>query len=160
MTQEEYTQMLADARDQFNKGTPLFGKNGAFHRVLEDFLNAAMEGEMDSHLEEGFTSSFKDPMCLEILRSYRKEVIELAKSFGCNSVIYCSDGTPSAKIRFDNMMLSSSDIIAYARSGAFLNPAEGENVDPKYKNAQIIDFYSFLKGRVHLTENEFCRNYY
>ena len=52
MTQEEYTQMLADARDQFKKGTPLFGKEGAFHRVLEDFLNAAMEGEMDSHLEE------------------------------------------------------------------------------------------------------------
>ena len=52
MTQEEYTQMLADAREQFKKGTPLFGKAGAFHRVLEDFLNAAMEGEMDSHLEE------------------------------------------------------------------------------------------------------------
>lgn len=52
MTQEEYTQMLADARDQFKKGTPLFGKEGAFHRVLEDFLNAAMEGEMDSHIEE------------------------------------------------------------------------------------------------------------
>ena len=52
MTQEEYTQMLADARDQFKNGTPLFGKEGAFHRVLEDFLNAAMEGEMDSHLEE------------------------------------------------------------------------------------------------------------
>lgn len=52
MTQEEYTQMLADAREQFKKGTPLFGKEGAFHRVLEDFLNAVMEGEMDSHLEE------------------------------------------------------------------------------------------------------------
>lgn len=52
MTQEEYTQMLADAREQFKKGTPLFSKEGAFHRVLEDFLNAAMEGEMDSHLEE------------------------------------------------------------------------------------------------------------
>lgn len=57
MTQEEYNQMLADARDQFKKGTPLFGKDGAFHRVLEDFLNAAMEGEMDSHLEETKPSS-------------------------------------------------------------------------------------------------------
>ena len=44
--------MLAEARDQFKKGTPLFGKDGAFHRVLEDFLNAAMEGEMDTHLQE------------------------------------------------------------------------------------------------------------
>lgn len=52
MTQEEYNQMLAEARDQFKNGTPLFGKDGAFHRVLEDFLNAAMEGEMDSHLRE------------------------------------------------------------------------------------------------------------
>lgn len=57
MTQEEYTQMLADARDQFKNGTPLFGKEGAFHRVLQDFLNAAMEGEMDSHLEETKPSS-------------------------------------------------------------------------------------------------------
>ena len=51
MTQEEYSKMLAEARDQFKSGTPLFGKDGAFHRVLEDFLNAALEGEMDSHLQ-------------------------------------------------------------------------------------------------------------
>ena len=44
--------MLAAARDQFKSGVPLFGKEGAFHRVLEDFLNAALEGEMDSHLQE------------------------------------------------------------------------------------------------------------
>ena len=44
--------MLAEARDQFKSGVPLFGKDGAFHRVLEDFLNAALEGEMDSHLQE------------------------------------------------------------------------------------------------------------
>lgn len=44
--------MLAKAKDQFKNGTPLFGKNGAFHRVLEDFLNAALEGELESHLAE------------------------------------------------------------------------------------------------------------
>lgn len=33
-------------------GTPLFGSDGAFHRVLEDFLNTALEGEMESHLNE------------------------------------------------------------------------------------------------------------
>lgn len=43
--------MLAQAKGQFKSGTPLFGKDGAFHRVLEDFLNAALEGEMDNHLE-------------------------------------------------------------------------------------------------------------
>lgn len=51
MTQEEYAKMLASAKDQFKVGKPLFGKDGAFHQVLEDFLNAAIEGEMDSHLE-------------------------------------------------------------------------------------------------------------
>lgn len=51
MTQEEYAKMLAAAKDQFNSGQPLFGKDGAFHQVLEDFLNAALEGEMQSHLE-------------------------------------------------------------------------------------------------------------
>lgn len=44
--------MLAEARDQFKSGVPLFSKEGAFHRVLEDFLNAALEGEMDGHLQE------------------------------------------------------------------------------------------------------------
>ena len=52
MTQDEYNQMLAEAREQFKSGIPLFGKDGAFHKVLEDFLNAAMEGELDGHLQE------------------------------------------------------------------------------------------------------------
>lgn len=52
MTQEDYSKMLAKAKDQFKEGIPLFGKDGAFHQVLEDFLNAALEGEMDSHLAE------------------------------------------------------------------------------------------------------------
>ena len=52
MTQDEYNQMLAEARDQFKNGTPLFGKDGAFHRVLEDFLNTALEGELNGHLHQ------------------------------------------------------------------------------------------------------------
>jgi len=51
MTQEEYAEMLSQAKNQFKSGTALFGKDGAFHRVLEDFLNAALEGEMESHLD-------------------------------------------------------------------------------------------------------------
>lgn len=57
MTQEECTEMLSQAKEQFKQVTPLFGKDGAFHRVLEDFLNAALEGKMDSHLEETKSSS-------------------------------------------------------------------------------------------------------
>lgn len=52
MAEEEYSEMLSQAKNQFKNGTPLFGKEGAFHRVLEDFLNAALDGEMDAHLEK------------------------------------------------------------------------------------------------------------
>lgn len=31
MTQEEYSAMLAQAKEQFKEGVPLFGKDGAFH---------------------------------------------------------------------------------------------------------------------------------
>ncbi len=48
------SKMLADAKDQFKSGKTLFGKDGAFHRVLEDSLNAALEGEMDSYLADRF----------------------------------------------------------------------------------------------------------
>lgn len=51
MTQEEYAKMLAAAKEQFKVGKLLFGKDGAFHQVLEDFLNAAMEGELETHLD-------------------------------------------------------------------------------------------------------------
>ena len=57
MTQDEYAEMLSQAKEQFKQGTPLFGKDGAFHRVLEDFLNSALEGEMDSHLYNTKTST-------------------------------------------------------------------------------------------------------
>jgi len=33
MTQEEYAEMLSQAKDQFKSGKPLFGKEGAFHQV-------------------------------------------------------------------------------------------------------------------------------
>ena len=32
MTQDEYAEMLSQAKEQFKQGTPLFGKDGAFHR--------------------------------------------------------------------------------------------------------------------------------
>ena len=57
MTQDEYAEMLSQAKEQFKQGTPLFGKDGAFHRVLEDFLNSALECEMDSHLYNTKTST-------------------------------------------------------------------------------------------------------
>ena len=52
MTNEELNSVMAKAKEQFKKGEPLFGKNGAFHFMLEEFLNKALDAEMDEHLAE------------------------------------------------------------------------------------------------------------
>ena len=40
------------AAEQLRSGKPLFGEGGALAPMLERILNAALEGEMDSHLNE------------------------------------------------------------------------------------------------------------
>ena len=40
------------AIEQLKAGKPLLGKDGAFAPLLESILNAALEGEMDTHLTE------------------------------------------------------------------------------------------------------------
>jgi transposase-like protein len=40
------------ALEQFRSGKSLYGKNGAFAPMLKSFLEAALEGELDSHLDE------------------------------------------------------------------------------------------------------------
>lgn len=37
---------------QFLSGEPLFGKNGAFSPILKEFLEEALEGEMEAHLSD------------------------------------------------------------------------------------------------------------
>lgn len=39
------------ALEQFRSGESLYGKNGAFGPMLKSFLEAALEGELDSHLD-------------------------------------------------------------------------------------------------------------
>jgi transposase-like protein len=60
MTNEELDSVMAKAKEQFRKGEPLFGKNGAFHFMLENFLNTALETEMDEHLAENKGNGGKD----------------------------------------------------------------------------------------------------
>ena len=60
MTNEELDSVMAKAKEQFRKGEPLFGKNGAFHFMLENFLNAALETEMEEHLAENKGNGGKD----------------------------------------------------------------------------------------------------
>lgn len=43
----------ANAIDQLKSGVPLSGKEGVLAPLLENLLNSALEGEMDSHLENG-----------------------------------------------------------------------------------------------------------
>ena len=52
MTQEELDQLQRKTLEQFKSGKSLFGKDGAFAPMLKQFLEAALESEMDEHLNE------------------------------------------------------------------------------------------------------------
>lgn len=52
MTQEELDQLQKKALEQFKSGQPLFGKDGAFAPMLKQFLEAALQAEMDAHLSD------------------------------------------------------------------------------------------------------------
>jgi transposase-like protein len=52
MTQEELDQLQRKALEQFKSGQPLFGKDGAFAPMLKQFLEAALQAEMNAHLSE------------------------------------------------------------------------------------------------------------
>jgi transposase-like protein len=49
---EEYEALKKKALEQFKSGQPLLGKNGAFAPLLKEFLESALQGEMDEHLDE------------------------------------------------------------------------------------------------------------
>jgi len=49
---EEYEALKKKALEQFKSGQSLLGKDGAFAPLLKQFLESALEGEMDEHLDE------------------------------------------------------------------------------------------------------------
>lgn len=49
---EEYEALKNKALEQFKSGQPLLGKDGAFAPLLKQFLESALESEMDEHLDE------------------------------------------------------------------------------------------------------------
>lgn len=49
---EEYEALKKKALDQFKTGQPLLGKDGAFAPLLKQFLESALEAEMEEHLDE------------------------------------------------------------------------------------------------------------
>jgi transposase-like protein len=50
---EEYEALKKKALEQFKRGEPLLGKDGAFAPLLKEFLESALEAEVDEHLDEG-----------------------------------------------------------------------------------------------------------
>lgn len=53
----EYEQMKQKALEQLRSGKSLYGKDGAFAPLLKSFLDAALEAEMESHLDEAERST-------------------------------------------------------------------------------------------------------
>lgn len=51
MEEFDYKAFQAKVLEQIRSGKPLLGKDGAFAPLLENILNAALEGEMDAHLD-------------------------------------------------------------------------------------------------------------
>ena len=59
---EEYEAMKNLALQQFRSGQPLLGKGGAFAPLLKEFLESALQAEMEAHLEDNQTESGTDVM--------------------------------------------------------------------------------------------------
>jgi len=53
----EYEQMKHKALEQLRSGKSLYGKDGAFAPLLKSFLDAALEAEMETHLDEAERST-------------------------------------------------------------------------------------------------------
>lgn len=49
---EEYEALKKKALEQFKTGQPLLGKDGAFAPLMKQFLESALEAEMEEHLDE------------------------------------------------------------------------------------------------------------
>lgn len=50
--QEDYAAMRDKALEQLRNGESLTGKGGAFAPLLKEFLEAALESEMSTHLDD------------------------------------------------------------------------------------------------------------
>ena len=50
---EEYEALKKKALELFKRGEPLLGKDGAFAPLLKEFLESALDAEVDEHLDEG-----------------------------------------------------------------------------------------------------------
>ena len=58
---EEYALMREKALSQLRNSESLTGKDGAFGPLLKEFLEAALDGEMSSHLDDSLHHSYPKP---------------------------------------------------------------------------------------------------
>lgn len=56
----DYSSIQQKALEQFRSGKSLLGKDGAFAPLFKQFLEAALEAELNSHLEESEESNRKN----------------------------------------------------------------------------------------------------
>lgn len=73
MTNDELESVMANVKEQFKKGESLFGKNGTFHFMQENFLNKALEAEMEDHLAEDKGNGGKDRRNGKMRKTLRSE---------------------------------------------------------------------------------------
>lgn len=53
----DFNELRAQVLEEIKAGNPLFGKDSAFTPLLENILNAALEGEMNTHLSDELRQS-------------------------------------------------------------------------------------------------------
>ena len=56
-TKEELAEMQLKFAEQFRTGQSVFGKGGALAPLFKEFLETALESELDAHLDEQKRSS-------------------------------------------------------------------------------------------------------
>ena len=79
---EEYQQMRDKALSQLRSGESLTGKDGAFGPLLKEFLEAALDGEMSSHLDDSERLKGNDRRSVRTATSWRPSFPERAMRSG------------------------------------------------------------------------------
>ncbi len=67
----DFNELGAQVLEELKAGKPLFGKDGALAPLLENIINAALEGEMDAHLSEESRQALEDVQ--QQKQAYQKE---------------------------------------------------------------------------------------
>ena len=80
MKKEEfnYKEIKKKALEQLRSGKSLYGKDGAFAPMLKDFIEAALESELENHLDEE-----------ERIKGNRKNG-KSSKTIKCNIIKICT----------------------------------------------------------------------